>query len=332
MSRKRIVYTYTDRLDRKLKSPESLFPIKVNGDTSSDSYESDSSINIRNEFPQKILDQNLNKNVISDLGNDFIINDIKSVKDDEHHFYGAKKFIDLKYSFFSGATANLSGTFSNFDRVREIWPTQTNVFGLTISPIDGAVYYCGAMGTATALSSTWVVLKYQETLEGPKRIIVDTPAGPGLHIFDSPTSVAVSPIDGAVYVCGNIYSGNELYWVVRRSPTGNSGTFETVDYTKIVSQFSAACTPYDIAVSPIDGAVYVCGKASASFAIRRSPSGLSGTFSTVEISGGGATGTSIAYSIAVSPIDGKVFVGGIHSSSWVIKSSANGLSRNIRKC
>lgn len=143
MAKKKIVYTYTDRLDRKQKSPTSIFPRKINGDTDSNSYEANSNINERNGFSQQILDQNLNKNIIRKIGNDFVINDIKSSNDNEHYFYGAKKFIDLKFALFSGTFINISGNLTEVEN----YGTASNgalstPLSIAISPTDGAIYTC----------------------------------------------------------------------------------------------------------------------------------------------------------------------------------------------
>lgn len=294
MPKKKIIYTYTDRLDRKQKSPTSIFPRKIHGDTSSDSYEANSSINMRNEFSQQLLDQNLNKNVISDLGNDFIINDIKTSKDNEYYFYGAKKTVNLKFGFFSGTNNNMSGTVTEVENYGVdvgggIWATP-----ISLAVTEAGEVYVAGFDPETINDRRFFLRRSSFSGEPFGTIYRQSTPTVSSSVYTA-NAVAISPIDGAVYVAGYEAIGGG---VLKRSPSGLSGTFVDVFNpapTQILGMFS-------VAVSPIDGAVYVTGLASGlaggaqHWATYRSPSGLSGTFIGVDvISGSDSPGSDISY-------------------------------------
>jgi hypothetical protein len=92
--------------------------------------------------------------------------------------------------------------------------------------------------------------------------------------------MAISPVDGAVYACGATDIAGNNAWIIKRSATGASGTFTTVDTLNVAS------TAFGIAVAP-DGAVYASGYDSSTgqntWLVRRSSAGTSGTFVTVDL-------------------------------------------------
>jgi hypothetical protein len=102
---------------------------------------------------------------------------------------------------------------------------------------------------------------------------------------DNGWSVAVSPLNGAVYAVFNTSGQTTL----RRSATGLSGTFTTVD-TMASSNSSYGA----VGVSPVDGAVYFGSQIGLYNTVRKSTTGLSGTFTTIDtLNGGGGNGSNI---------------------------------------
>jgi hypothetical protein len=169
------------------------------------------------------------------------------------------------------------------------------------------------------------VRRVEDTLEGSViTTTVDTFGVGGL--FSVVSDIAVGT-DGAVYVAGADASVSTYVWIVRRSPTGLSGTFQTVDGLSS-TVFSGGAQAYTVAISPVDGSVYVGGRSGSYWSIRRSPTGLSGTFVNVDISGSASAGANInsfCKSIRIGA-DGKVFAGGSVRKSWIIRSSSLGAS------
>lgn len=171
--------------------------------------------------------------------------------------------------------------------------SSANLPKVAVSPVDGAVYAGGDNGVALVRSPTGT--------SGTFVIVDDGVAGN----FGT-LSIGISPVNGAVYcgtVTGSVFSSSGL---LRRSTTGLSATFSNVD-----SLYSVSTSPLSIAVSPIDGAVYVLYSSGttdgqgARCQIRRSATGTSGTFSTVY---GRARFNGNVGDLYISPIDGAVYV------------------------
>ena len=174
------------------------------------------SVNFKNEFTKKIDNSNLHKNIPDVIGNDYIVNTINSSKDDEHYFDSFRKFIDLKLQFISG----------NF-----------------IEPNSASFQ------------------------------LIDSFGDPGL--FGEANGIDIDPSNGAVYVVGRVPFGVDYQWVVRKLLFANSN-FETIDSPTTAG--GGIGGPQSVAVSPIDGAVYVSGRQDFTGQIRKSTSGLSRIF------------------------------------------------------
>ncbi len=125
--------------------------------------------------------------------------------------------------------------------------------------------------------------------------------------------------DDAVYVAGYevISSANGTkQWITRRSTTGNSGTFTTVD--AYATAFGSTHYPIGIASSPVDGAIYVAGYNQdlgggnwPNNHVRKSSTGASGTFAGVFTSAPADAGNSnFLRAIGVNPVTGVVYTGG----------------------
>lgn len=105
MIKKRFVTIYADGLEKKTRSSGSLFFIKTSGDSTNDVFDSNSNLNLKNTYVNKLNDINLNKNITTDFGNDFIINDLRT-SNDQLHYDGINKFIELKLVYNSGSSIN----------------------------------------------------------------------------------------------------------------------------------------------------------------------------------------------------------------------------------
>ena len=191
-------------------------------------------------------------------------------------------------------------------------------YGLGISPSDGAVYAVGIEYNGSTLVYDWIIRKSTSNDSG-SFFTVDSYNGP-LSGSDSCNAIAFSS-SGIVFAVGTEAQGSPGFaMLVRRSSAGISGTFSNVDV------FSASAgslnEAFGVAVSPFDGAVYVCGYSANSWIVRRSPTGLSGTFITIDT----LSSTSTAYSVAVSPFDGAVYVCGYSANSWIVRKSTTGAS------
>lgn len=141
--------------------------------------------------------------------------------------------------------------------------------------------------------------------------------------------VGISPIDGAVYACGNEKANS----IVRRSTTGQPNTFETVFYSSGTAGSGWNGISYGVAVSPFEGAVYVATKdseeASPKAYVRRSQYGLSGTYLVVDYPGGLNQTT---YRLAISPVDGTVYAVGAETAGAVVRrtsSSFNNITGSV---
>jgi hypothetical protein len=212
--------------------------------------------------------------------------------------------------YLSKSDTGASGTFYGID--------ETGLYGyyydVAVSPLDGAVYVVGATSSFGA-NSIAVVRKSLNGASGTFTL-VDSFIGKA-------RGVAVSPLDGAVYVVGSSGStvggvADGLKWIIKKSSTGASGTFVVVDHISGSNSLNASydCTSaYKVAVSPLDGAVYVVGSSGSGdknrWLVRKSLNGASGTFSTID----SIATSSMACNVYVSPLDGAVYVGGM-SGSW----------------
>jgi len=137
-----------------------------------------------------------------------------------------------------------------------------------------------------------------------------------------------------VYVCGmeTTSTGNQN-WIVRRSTTGNSGTFETVDFVNRTP--TRPDYAYDIAVDSND-AVYVVGAESVllqnHIVVRKSDTGESGSFYYIsDCASDGYADFGIGYGIYIDSNDyiyimcEESLTAGL-GSSWLIARSTTGLS------
>lgn len=121
-------------------------------------------------------------------------------------------------------------------------------------------------------------------------------------------------------------------WMVRKSTTGASGTFAAVDSLNGVNNSTDTC--YGIAISS-SGEIYTCGQESyssawTSFTIRKSTTGASGSFTTIDSHRFAATTTNTGQAIAISPIDGDIYVAGYEGSSkWCVRKSTTGASASF---
>lgn len=140
-------------------------------------------------------------------------------------------------------------------------------------------------------------------------------------------SIAISPTNGAIYVGGiqNSGSSNAANAILRRSATGLSGTFTTVD---TVSPRTSLVATTAIGVN----CVFVSSNNQVYSATRgelrkSSTTGLSGTYSTItHVSGNGNI-----TAVAVSPVDGTAYICGNEDfapsqSRFFIKRSPFGVS------
>lgn len=146
--------------------------------------------------------------------------------------------------------------------------------------------------------------------------------GKPLSDFSAQASVSELRVagDGAVYAAG----GGGTGWIVRRrSP--NTSTFVNVD---VVAPSSAA---WGMAVDPVRG-VIVSGQVGNLWTVRRSPSGNSGSWTTIDSVvpvRRGEWGGGLAKGVAVSP-SGTIYAAGtLYNNStwknhWVVRSSADG--------
>lgn len=152
MKKKKIVTTYTDQSSNQYKNKGNFgrfFPIKSTqdsrvgyqknnqngqiktfGDDQNNKLDSGVSINLKNDYEKRVLAQTIKS--------EDLIYDFDSSKDNSHYFDGAKKFIDLKLSFFSAAYINPLNTFQDVDV-----STPGQAFSVAISPIDGTIYVAG---------------------------------------------------------------------------------------------------------------------------------------------------------------------------------------------
>jgi hypothetical protein len=173
------------------------------------------------------------------------------------------------------STTGLSGSFetigsldrdNSVDLARDIAiDSQDNIYVVGTETVSGESY-------------NWVVLR-STTGESGSFSYVDSMNRD--NNLDVPFAVEVDS-QGAVYVAGYETVGGSRYWVVRKSATGASGTFDYVDSVEEATAQARA-----IAVDSQDS-VYVLGSYPPSvgfldhWALRRSPQGASGTFETVE--------------------------------------------------
>jgi hypothetical protein len=155
--------------------------------------------------------------------------------------------------------------------------------------------------------------------------------------INRPQGIAISPVDDSIYVCGYENTAdppNVLSFVVRRSFTGLSGSFETVDCVdRDGGGAYATCIAIDsVGVVYVGGVEIVAGE-SANWIIRRSADGSSGSFATVDHWDLG--GRSDYASFVVVDSHNAVYVGGYsqkftpdlgNSTYWIVRTSANGLS------
>lgn len=99
--------------------------LKVYGDTSDDIFDPNSGINQKNYYERRKLANFERDNVDGiksgslvhpDLGNGFVVNSTVSDQSNSHYFAGAKKFIDLKLSYFSSTFINNSRNLIYYNR------------------------------------------------------------------------------------------------------------------------------------------------------------------------------------------------------------------------
>jgi hypothetical protein len=139
---------------------------------------------------------------------------------------------------------------------------------------------------------------------------------------------------GSIYVCGKVVNT----WTVRKSTTGASGSFITIDsFTGSIA--GAIKDVRGIATTPNGSSVYVCGYdptlSGNFFTIRSSPTGASGTFTTIDSYATGtialaraayATSIAVAYNGAVYACGGAFATVGPTFQNFFIRGSANGAS------
>jgi YVTN family beta-propeller protein len=126
--------------------------------------------------------------------------------------------------------------------------------GVAVNPVTGAVYVAVAGGDLLAhpdLRGTVAVIS------GRTGKVTAT-----IRIGSYPTSVAVNPVTGAVYVAnvGNIYNaGNGTVSVI----SGRTG--------KVTATIRVGSVPYAVAVNPVTGTVYVANSGSNTVSVIPDP-------------------------------------------------------------
>jgi hypothetical protein len=101
-------------------------------------------------------------------------------------------------------------------------------FGITVD-FSGAVYTIGYETTLTD-GINWITRKSATGASGTFAT-VDSYSGSTGNNDDISAAVATSPVDGSVYITGyELKTGIGSNWITRKSATGASGTFATVDF------------------------------------------------------------------------------------------------------
>lgn len=158
---------------------------------------------------------------------------------------GAETITGNVYGLLRRSSSGLSGTFSNVFTLSGTGLFGGTIYGVGISPVDGAVYTAGHERSVTngIAFSIWRSLTgLSGTFTVADAVLSGSHATTNVQAFAY--DVAVSPVNGAVYVCGQEYSGsnNLSNGVLRRSPTGLSGTFVSADTTsRKLDYFSFNC-------------------------------------------------------------------------------------------
>jgi hypothetical protein len=204
-------------------------------------------------------------------------------------------------------------TVDAYQAVPDAWASCGDV---KVNPYTGDVYAVGNGNTGGGNTTpfNWVVRKRAAGAANFTTVDV-VPATP----FGDARAVAFHPTAG-VLVVGRLGDGASQRWTVRRSPTGQPGTWTTVDaFQEAPGAYSWA---RGIAVNP-SGVIYVCGKAIQplkkgpvktvnNWVVRRSLNGGT-TWTTVDQFGAEpapfGAGNTTAVAITLSP-SGKVFVTG----------------------
>lgn len=200
-------------------------------------------------------------------------------------------------------------TLGTFQTVDTVWGASLR--GIAVSAIDGAVYACGTTG------SLGLIRKSTTGASGTFSNIDNL-------LSSSYGGIQVSPINGKVFVCGQSnapFQASATAWLIRSSSDGSSGSFGSVDFLTS-SGFDVA---KEVAISAVNGNVYVVGRSGSShFTIRSSSLGLTGTWGTV-YSNTVLGSSEIGYDINVSPVDGNVYACGYTDSGvWYIVGSSTG--------
>jgi hypothetical protein len=193
----------------------------------------------------------------------------------------------------------------------------------TCAMLSGIMYYNNS--TSPQSRNTWTI---EKSIDGGKRWIrVDT-----LTDFSSSCNALAIDNSGAIYGVGFETVGSDKNWLIRKSSTGTSGTFITVDTLgSSVADSEALC----IGIGP-SNEVYVGGYQTVSgqntnWIIRKSTTGASGTFTTVD-SVNRNNQIDKCRAIAVNS-GGAVWAAGsekltsaARDESWIIRSSSAGAS------
>lgn len=158
------------------------------------------------------------------------------------------------------------------------------IWDFAVSPLTSSLMY--AVGSCTRLvsSAKWTTFRSDDS--GQNWSIVDIDPGNAEYSFATGLDFDLS---GNVYVCGTATHGSQRKFTVRKSLTGLSGTWTTIDsyfpnneYGIAGAASSPAC--FDIVVNRLSGSVYICGGMDGDdggWLVRYSPDGSSGSFSNI---------------------------------------------------
>jgi hypothetical protein len=343
MKRRKIVTTFTDQGSEQYKNKgqgPGFFPkrstqdsrvgftksnphakVKVFGDTNASTFSTHSNLNLKNDYEKRVLAVTASKQDVQESFNSSV--------DNTHYFDGAKKFVDLKLNFFSGIFFTPDQVANSFQLIDSYGTQVTN--GAMCATFDSRTgdLYVGGVERITGTNTRPLLRKRSRGSTTFTSIDSYNPStAAGNHRM---TAVTVSPIDGTVYWFGHVIEASSDNGIVRRSTSGASGSFSTAFETR--GQGNLGFMGTGGCVSPIDGAVYFVGRErtdvgavlDSNFAVYKSTDGLS--YSVVDCSVTGATLSSQANVVAVSPVDGAIYVGGTQQSvQSILRRSTTGAS------
>jgi len=204
--------------------------------------------------------------------------------------------------------------------------TGSNIYRIKIDS-SGTLYMCGFY-SVPGLDDCWFVERSKDG--GYNWELVDFVNTANAR--DRARGLCIDSND-VIYVCGQEEDSNgDRNWIVRRSTTGNSGTFEYVDFINRTPDKPDYA--YDVAVDS-NNAVYVVGSEVVGvlnhIVVRKSDTGESGSF--YYVSDGNSDQysiTGIGYGIYIDPND-YIYIMcdnylGAKGNEWLVARSTTGLS------